>query len=815
MGMSWIDWAIIISIISFITYSAITTEKYTKSVADFLAAGRCSGKYLLGMAEGEAAMGAITIICLFEIFTRTGFTKFFWDQMTILIGLFITLSGFVIYRYRASRAMTMGQFFEMRYSRKFRIFAGVLAWVSGIINFGIFPAVGARFFINFMGFENIFWQCGPFEINLTLAGFLAILIGLALFFTFIGGQIAVLVTDFWQGFFGVIVFFILFAFICIKFPWSHMSEALVIGSKPGESLINPLDIGNKQNFNFTFFAIMWFFIIYNRMAWQGTQAYNCSATTPHEAKMAKIVGSLREAVVVVALFLLPLTAITILNHPDYTDKALSINSQLEHTFSGNETLKTQMLVPVALKNILPVGLLGGFAAVMLGFFISTNNTYMHSWGSIFIQDIVCVVRKKPLTPKQHMLYLRLSIIFVAVFAFFFSLLFPLKEYIWMFMIITGAIYLGGAGSAIIGGLYWKRGTTAGAWTAMTLGCVLSVSAITAQQIWPHIPEKVAGWYDLKVSQQLQIEAKPVAPEGWPNWVPPKDAKKDGLTEPRWFTECNGLTIEMIRLHGRGAKAAAPFPKQKIRKLRDGREVITGVKPATVGQIVEDPDVAKSYVLRAEIIETLSDGYYHIRGENGNTMIAKILPKLPYSSQVMSFWAIAVAIMSYIVVSLISKGSVVNMDRLFHKGKYAIQAEEMDLKAHGAIDKPVGRFWRLIGVNSHEFSKVDKGLFLYMVIRAVWWVGSFVVLLALGLAGQMTDQGWLTWWHISIYIMLGIAFAGGVWVSIGGLFDLRKMYQRLGMIKRNDLDDGRVVGNHNLADEILEGKERVQRNMGKD
>ena len=58
---------------------------------------------------------------------------------------------------------------------------------------------------------------------------------------------------------------------------------------------------------------------------------------------------------------------------------------------------------------------GGFAAAMLTFFISTNNTAMHAWGSIFIQDVVCVLRKKPLSQKQHMWYLRMSIVFVAVF----------------------------------------------------------------------------------------------------------------------------------------------------------------------------------------------------------------------------------------------------------------------------------------------------------------------------------------------------------------------------------------------------------------
>jgi SSS family solute:Na+ symporter len=127
--------------------------------------------------------------------------------------------------------------------------------------------------------------------------------------------------------------------------------------------------------------------------------------------------------------------------------------------------------------------MGAFAAVMLGAFITTNDTYLHSWGSIFVQDIVLPLRRKPLSPKQHILWLRLSILFVAVFAFCFSLVFQQTEYILLFFAITGPIYAGGSGSVIIGGLYWKKGTTAAAWGAMITGSVVSVGGIICQQNW--------------------------------------------------------------------------------------------------------------------------------------------------------------------------------------------------------------------------------------------------------------------------------------------------------------------------------------------
>jgi SSS family solute:Na+ symporter len=78
--------------------------------------------------------------------------------------------------------------------------------------------------------------------------------------------------------------------------------------------------------------------------------------------------------------------------------------------------------------------------------------------------------------------LKLSILGVALFIFFFSLLFQQSEYIFLFFAITGAIFAGGSGAVIIGGLYWKRGTTAAAWAAMITGSVTAVGGIVIQQI---------------------------------------------------------------------------------------------------------------------------------------------------------------------------------------------------------------------------------------------------------------------------------------------------------------------------------------------
>jgi len=88
-------------------------------------------------------------------------------------------------------------------------------------------------------------------------------------------------------------------------------------------------------------------------------------------------------------------------------------------------------------------------------------------------------------PRVHLLILRCSIIDVACFAFLFGTFFHLADYISMWWAVTAAVFTGGAGSAIIGGLYWKKGTAAGAWVAFLTGTILSISGIVVQQVYSY------------------------------------------------------------------------------------------------------------------------------------------------------------------------------------------------------------------------------------------------------------------------------------------------------------------------------------------
>ena len=477
MNFTVLDWAIVGSVIAVMTAGAVVSQSYMRSVADFLAAGRTAGRYLLTVSQGMAMVGAISIVAFFEQNYVGGFPLTWWGLTTAVVVLVITVSGFVIYRFRQTRSLTLAEFFERRYSRNFRVFAGIIVFLAGIINFGIFPAVGARFFIHFVGLPQSFGVFG-FEVS-TFPLLMILLLSLALFFVFSGGQVAVIIADFIQGTFVNVVFVIITIYLLFLVDWTQILQALSTASEHA-SLLNPFDTGQVEDFNFWFFLIGTVGVIYVVMSWQGPQAYNASAKNAHEAKMGQVLTNYRDIPRILFVLFVPIVAYTILHHPDFAARATYVNDVLSNAES--ETLRNQLRVPVVLTAILPVGLMGAFAAVMVAAFVSTHDTYLHSWGSIFIQDIVLPFRKTPFTREQHLRVLRWSILGVAVFIFLFSLLFQQSQYIALFFAITGAIFAGGSGSVLIGGLYWKRGTTAAAWSAMIVGSGIAVSGIVVHQI---------------------------------------------------------------------------------------------------------------------------------------------------------------------------------------------------------------------------------------------------------------------------------------------------------------------------------------------
>ncbi len=673
MFIHWLDFSITAIILFVLILIAFLTRQYTKSVADFMVGGRCAGRYLTCVAIGATGLGAVTILGRWEVYYHAGFTASWWLIPTWAVMLIVGLSGWITYRYRETRVMTMPQFFEMRYSRRFRVFFGILAFLAGVVNMGIFPAVTARFFIFFFGLPETFEFIG-----LKVSMFATIMILeliFALILVFSGGMIVVMITDFFQGIFGYIVFMILIVVVFYYFDWGQIMTAAKTAPE-NASLLNPYKTTEISGFDLWYFLITIFLTVYGLGAWQGASGYRGANKNAHESKMAGIIAMWRNMITLLLMMMTPIAVYTLLNHSDFSDMAIEING-IANAIS-DDVLRSQAMVPIGIGQILPVGVLGLLSAAMLCSAISTDTTYLHSWGTMFIQDIVMPFRNKKIPPEKHLLILRFSIVFVAVFVFFFSLLFKQTDHIMMFIRLTGAIVIGGAGSVVVGGLYWKRGTTGAAWSALIVGAILSASGLLLQQeaIWS------------KVVLYL-----------------------------------NNL-----------------LPNSQF--------------------LINNPD------------------------------------KFPFDGVRMSFVASLVSIAVYIGVSLYSwlilGKKPFNMNRMLHRGEYAIKSEHS-----GGVTLPPTGLRALLP--SKEFTKGDKFLYYILVAWILGWFVFFLCVTAYHFTIGTSDEWWGRFWYYFVFFGVLIGIITLFWLTIGGIIDLKDFFNQLKIMKRDDSDDGSVDNNYSNDD----------------
>jgi SSS family solute:Na+ symporter len=476
--MQTIDWILLTIPLIIILIIGVYTQRYMRSVADFLSGGRVAGRYLIAVSRDQMQAGAVVFVASFELIANSGRSLRWWEWINGPVILFVAISGFVIYRYRETRAMTLAQFFEIRYSKAFRLFTGLLGFFAGLVNFGIIPAVGARFFVYFIGLppEITIFSCAvPTYIPL-----MAVFLCITLTITLAGGMITLMVADCIEGIMSQLLYIVIIVSLLFIFDWSQINTVLA-DRPPGQSFLNPFDSTGMKDFNITLILMGLFATVYGTMAWQNAGAYNSAAITPHESRMAGILGRWRELGKVAVVTLLAVCAMTYLQHPDFAAQSFQAHQEIQAITPANT--QGQMAIPVALSHLLPAGVKGALCVIMLMGIFGGDSTHLHSWSGLFVQDILVPLRKTPFTPKQHIRVLRIAMVGVALFAFLFGCFFRQTEYIFFWWAVTQAIYVGGAGAAIIGGLYWKKGTTVGAWVALITGSTLSVGGILGRQFY--------------------------------------------------------------------------------------------------------------------------------------------------------------------------------------------------------------------------------------------------------------------------------------------------------------------------------------------
>ena len=769
------DWLIVIVPTLFVLGMGWYSRRYLRDVTTFLSAGRVCGRYVISVGDVASGLSVIGLMRYVEVHYKTGFATAFWTSLLLPVGVVLGLFGYVTYRFRETKSQSIGQFIELRYSRKLRIFAAALRSISEMLANMILPALAARFFIYFLDFPHQVQFLGmtfsTFHLIMLLCLFLAISI------ICMGGAMSIIITDTIQGFILYPMLVLFTIFVLVKFPWSSEMLPVMADRVPGESFINPNDIANLKMFNlFSLLALPFVSQLLQRASWIGAGSSSTAARSPHEQKMASLLGTWRQAMGTIFYVLVAVTVLTMLNHANHSDKAHKIRLELSDKIAGevisdtamrdkvlgslkampvqkhiigkdaplgegndidtrylntakNEltkaldgkittdstdagmpvyqkfrTLYYQLMLPVTLRNLLPPGMMGLFCLLVLLMMISTDDTRIFSSAITVSQDVILPLRKKKLTPREHMWMVRWVSIGVGVFFFLGSSFMAQLDYIGLFVTLMISVWCGGCGPMLILGLYSRFGTTIGAWTSLLSGMFMALGGMFVQRNWADI---IYPWL-----------------------------RDNGLLA--------GVTKALTTL-------SSPFA----------------------------PYVDWSVVVQE---------------------------RCPINSYEWYFITMMTTLLLYVVVSLLTCKEPFNLDRMLHRGKYALD-EKREIKSAWTWKNVFGK---LIGITP-EYTKGDKFVaWSYFVYSFIYRFGlTFLMVVIWNAITPWTIELWSWYFLITILIVPGaMAAITAVWFGIGGVIDLRQMFIDLENRTINVLDDGRVEGNMSLADKAaLEAVEK--------
>jgi len=459
-NFSTVDWVIVACYLSLSIAIGILANRYTRSVSAYMVGGAAAGTSLNTASYVGTYLGLVTVMYAAQDAFSNGFAYVTVGFFGLFAAGFIGSTGFCVRKLREMKLLTLPEYFERRFSRRTRIVAASVCVLAGVLNMGLFPKMGATFITYATGL-NSYTDLGldpETIVNLITSA----LIVLVLIYTVLGGMVSVVITDYMQ--FVVLSVGMGFGvYCCLDYPglgWSTMIETLA--EHRGERMFNPLAPGG-YGWVWVIFNIFIFF--FATLAWAPEATRTLTARSPSVARKTFLFVAPANFIRIGIPALWAVAAFTLVSQheelrayffPDGLDAAPSNPGQA---------------MPLALGAIVPSGLLGILVAGLMAAFMSTHDSYLLCWSSVIARDIVSPLRNRRLDGRQEIFVTRVSVVVIGLFLLVWGIWYPLDESVWNYMAVTGSVYLSGAGVALIGGIYWKRASEAGAIAAFFAGLV--------------------------------------------------------------------------------------------------------------------------------------------------------------------------------------------------------------------------------------------------------------------------------------------------------------------------------------------------------
>ncbi|MEW6252466.1 MAG: sodium:solute symporter family protein, partial [Planctomycetota bacterium] len=154
-------------------------------------------------------------------------------------------------------------------------------------------------------------------------------------------------------------------------------------------------------------------------------------------------------------------------------------------------------MPLFLNSFVPIGLTGLLVAAMLAADMSTDSSYMLTWGSVIYNDIMAPFRRrKPWSERKGILWNRFIVAGIGLYLLVFGLWYELEGDLWAYLSITGTIYLASMSVLLVACCYWKRANSWGAGAAIAAGAVVPIAFLVMQKLpaTEALAKQIGPWY---------------------------------------------------------------------------------------------------------------------------------------------------------------------------------------------------------------------------------------------------------------------------------------------------------------------------------
>jgi SSS family solute:Na+ symporter len=466
MNFGTIDWVLTVAYLLASVALGIWAKRYVENLAGYMVAGR-RVKVSLGIATFVATeLGTVTYVYYGELGYVAGFSGFIIGILAMIAYTAVGRTGFIIEGLRRLRVMTIPEFYELRYSRKVRLLGGMILFLGGVLNMGIFLKFDGIFLSEVMGF-------GPGALAIIMAVMLLIVVS----YTILGGMFSIVITDFMQ--FVVLAFGMLVATIAVLLRVDLTTMSNAVSNTLGSSGVDPFA---NPRFGWTF--VLWIFVssVAAGALWQPGTSKALASESPEVAKKVFFWTGLTFA----GRAMIPMF---------WGVAALA--------FFGSG-LPSATAMPRLLGAVVPPGFLGLLVAGMLAASMSTYSAYLLAWSSVLTRDVIACARPKDFPEATTVTITRIVAGVIGVFLLVFGLWYQIPDTAFQYLYVTGAMYTSGALGCVAAGMYWRKANKVGAYASLIMGAVAPAGFLVLEKWRDALPAWLTFIADVNIAGILSF-----------------------------------------------------------------------------------------------------------------------------------------------------------------------------------------------------------------------------------------------------------------------------------------------------------------------